>query len=129
MLPGQCNHCDRTATSAFAHWTGGAPGVGEYLTSAQCDYHLGDPPGSIPGRCWACGLAIVGEHWIYSTVIAGVFRYANFHPGCPHGDDVAQWDGPRGCARCAEPIGYGQKRIEHHQAGRTTIYTHERCPR
>ena len=123
-IPGQCDHCDRTATSYYGHWDGGGPGLGEYHSSASCDYHLGDPPGSIPGRCWTCGQAIGSRS---HTAGHGVAAIINVHDTCIW--PAPGWRGPRQCSYCGEPIAYGQpgRAIERPHAN--TLYRHQVCPR
>lgn len=43
-FPGKCDvdGCRYQATSAYAHWDGGAPGVGNFLHRARCDEHRSD---------------------------------------------------------------------------------------
>ena len=139
-MPGGCDHCERDAVTAFCYWDGGAPGVGEYQHNAQCDYHLGDPPGSIPGRCWTCGKAFTADReakpWpIHTRHIAGdgaetvSIRIANFHPDCTDFADLPRrWTGPRQCTYCFQPIAYGEDYNAHHQRFKRTLYSHRECP-
>lgn len=131
-IPGTCDHCDRRATSYVGYWDSGKPGVGNHVTSSRCDYHLGNPPGGIEGRCWSCGKAITDKQvsWTYIRDKAPTSIAVNFHDKCPRGEDIANdYDGPQGCSRCEEPIGYGQDRDEHPQPRfNRTLYSHRTCP-
>ena len=139
-IPGICDHCDRPATSYFGHWDGGAPREGTHHQSAKCDYHLGNPPGSIPGRCWTCGQPISTDDahttWTFQNRAVNsdhveVFFIANMHDHCTNLPDLPRdWAGPKQCARCGEQIGYGQRHTKTTQEwdGGRTYYTHARCP-
>jgi hypothetical protein len=126
-FPGNCDHCDRTATSVLAWWDGGGPGLGQHHTSARCDYHLGNPPGSIPGRCWSCGQAI-GDNPHTSTRDHGAPWILNVHNTCP--TPLPGYRGPHMCAQCGDPIAYGQHGTATERPRNAgTIYTHQKCPR
>lgn len=139
-IPGTCDHCDRPASGYLGRWTGGAPSVGEYIQTRDCDYHMGDPPGSIPGRCWTCGQGFKSDQtparWQHTLIMRdgpiGVEQvwYANFHPGCLDFADLPRsWQGPRDCGHCEHPIGYMEDYNSHHQPRfNRTLYSHRNCP-
>lgn len=127
-IPGQCDadDCPNRATSFVGWWDGGAPSVGEWHEVARCDYHLGDPPGAIPGRCWTCGHPISADQPRDFIIDDQPEQVRYHHIACP--PPPADWI-PKPCCKCDHPIGHGQpfESITQPFPPNRIIYWHTAC--